>query len=283
MPWSARAGTADDLKLARLHFERSEYRTTIRILKSLLYPLRLREEAQIAEARELNGASLFFIGDKEGSQKEFEELLYLRGDPDLRLDPLIYPPKLVAFFDKVRERVRGRIRVKPRTPETTPLMIERLVERNYFGLALVPFGVGQFQNRRTKKGYFFLATQAALLATDIVAFAMYESKRMRDGTFAERDLGLARALHITQIASLSLFGAIALWGIVDAIREYKPQVVTVRAVPIPEKPDGPGPVSPPSAPAAEPPRRPREETRGGAYLLPIALPGGAGLSAAFTF
>jgi hypothetical protein len=242
------ASPTDDFNRARNAFAFGNYREAIELLQGLLRPLRLRDAERIAEARQLLGVSYYFVKDFRAAEEEFERLLFLK--PRHQLDPLLIPPPVIEFFEKVRERIKDRLaRLHPEKKEAPsgPIYIERRVQRRVFLLNLFPFGVGQFQNREVGKGVFFLSAQAGMLATNLVSYALVESRRRPDGRFAPGDESWARGLRVVQIVSLSAFGALVVWGVVDAFLEFRPEVVTERIL---SSPPGSEPVSPVRAPPA---------------------------------
>jgi tetratricopeptide (TPR) repeat protein len=271
----ARATPVDALNRARNAYAYGNYAEAIQVLRSVLYPLKLRDEDRIVEARQLLGVCHYFVKDLEAAREEFERLLYLR--PKHELDPLLIPPPVIEFFEKVREKIRDRLaRLHPevRRAPAGPVTIVREVERRHLVLSFVPFGVGQFQNGRAGKAAFFLSAQVATLATNLITYAIAESKRLPDGRFDPRDEGLARNLRAAQIVSLSAFGALVAWGIVDAVLEYRAEVVRERRV---EGGTGSG------APA----RTARPPGSGGAaqrlQWVPWAAAGGGGLGIGLRF
>lgn len=264
------ASTQDEFNRARNAFTFGNYPEAVALLRGLLNPMRLREEDRIAEARQLLGVSLYFVKQFDAAREEFERLLFLR--PRQQLDPLLFPPPVIEFFEKVRETIKDKLaRLHPelRPSQPGPVIIERRVERNHYLLSFFPFGVGQFQNRQNGKAAFFLSAELAMLATNLVTYGAVESLRRADGRFDARDEGLAKNLRIVQIVSLSAFGALVVWGIVDALVEYRPEVVT-------ERKRGGAPASP-----AKPPASPKAGRR--LQYFPWVASGGGGLGVGFRF
>jgi hypothetical protein len=270
------ASSSDEFNRARNAFAFGNYREAIQLLQGLLRPLRLRDEERIAEARQLLGVSYYFVKDFRAAEEEFERLLFLK--PRHQLDPLLIPPPVIEYFEKVREKIKDRLaRLHPEKKEAPsgPIYIERRVERRLLLLNLFPFGVGQFQNRQAGKGIFFLSAQTAMLATNLVSYAAVESRRRPDGRFAPGDESWARNLRVVQIVSLSTLGALVVWGVVDALLEYRPEVVTERILPAP-------PGSEPKSPTGVPPPRSSQGTHR-LQFRPWVLSGGGGLGLGLVF
>ena len=107
---------------------------------SLVEPLLYQQLAKgdLAEAHRLAGLAYYFARRLPEADAQF--LAYLKLDLDAHLDPALYPPEVVAFFDDVRARHALELRaLRPRP-------------HRYFVLNLVP-PFGQFQNGDRTKGW----------------------------------------------------------------------------------------------------------------------------------
>lgn len=273
---ASRAAPADDFNRARNAFTFGNYQEAIRLFTALLNPLKLREENQLVEARQLLGISHYFVRNYFAAQEEFERLLYLR--PRHELDALLFPPPVIDFFEKVRERIKDKLgKLHPelqKAPASATLLV-RHVERRPWVLNLVPFGVGQLQNRRVGKAIFFAAAQLATLTTNLITYGLAEARRLPDGRFNAGDESFVRGLRTTQIASLATFGALVIAGIVDGFVDWQPEVVREERLPLPGSSPAPRP------PASPSPAAPRKGA--GLSFGPFATAGGAGLSLGFRF
>ena len=233
---------------ARLYLQHGEYGDAILQLVDLLYPVQLERREDVASAREMLAVCYFYRGEADRSRSEFVELL--RVAPTHRLDPLIHPPELVSFFDGIRTEISeelARIRKelvaaeeehKRKVAEAKgkgevkekKIYIERHSKKNSLWLSFVPFGAGQFQNGEVSKGAAFLSGQAALLGLNIASYNVVLSLRGSDGRTPPEDESLARGFQVTQMVSLGLLVGLAVWGVVDAYRNYKP--FDVETIPI---------------------------------------------------
>jgi hypothetical protein len=251
----------------RTAFGRAEYKRAIEILHPLLYPETLLDsEGELVQARRMLGVSHLFENQPDEARKEFRKLLELR--PDYRFDPLLDPQRVVDFFNAVVKEEEGTIAVieKRRRQRDQELAEERrrreaarlppvhsavVYERHSFLVNLLPFGAGQFQNGQRKKGWMFLSTETALAGISVGAFAanlaLYGLAPRRtcremqpldvDGLQGECPKPLidysgentSRWLTRVQLVSGGLFYAVAIWGIVDAIRHYQRDVLLARS------------------------------------------------------
>ena len=245
----------------RTAFVRAEYGRAIEILHPLLYPeLLLDSEGEIVQAHRMLGVSYLFENKPDDARREFHKLLALR--PDYRFDPLLDPQRVVDFFNGVlrdaqaeiavmearrrqREQALAARREREAKLSLQPPTVLRY-ERHSYVVNFIPFGAGQFQNGQPRKGWTFLGVESALAAVSVGAFvtnfALYGVEPRRkcrmmqppdagglptpcppdqiDHTEEDR----SRLLLRVQVVSGGLFFAVALWGVIDAIRHYQREV-----------------------------------------------------------
>ena len=113
----------------------------------------------LGEAHRLAGIAAFFLhqGDAEGHL-----LGYLRVDLAGRLDPALYPPEVVAFFNDVASRHAAELRA------------QRAPSRRSWLLTLIP-PAGQFQNGERTKAYVLGSVLGALLVTNLATYYVLHS------------------------------------------------------------------------------------------------------------
>jgi hypothetical protein len=251
----------------RTAFGRAEYKRAIEMLHPLLYPETLLDsEGEVVQARRMLGVAHLFENQPEEARREFRKLLELR--PDYRFDPLLDPQRVVDFFNGVVKEEEGTIAVidKLRRQRDQQIAEERrrreaarlpavqtavVYERHSFLVNFVPFGAGQFQNGQRTKGWMFLTTETALAAISVGAFAanlaLYGlAPRRACNEPQPPDVGgvahecpdqfvdhgaenTSRWLTRTQLVTGGLFYAVAIWGIVDAIRNYQRDTLLARS------------------------------------------------------
>lgn len=251
-----------EFERGRTAFSRAEYQRAIEILRRLLYPeSRLESEGEIVQAHRMLGVAYLFEGKPAEAKREFRKLLELR--PDYRFDPLLDPPRVVDFFNGVLKEEEEEIaaleakRMKReaelaarRAREAERLRLERAAviryQRNSYVVNFIPFGAGQFQNGQRRKGWVFAGVEAGLAAVSLSAFsanfAMFGFTPRRrclkiqpidagglrqqcpDADIDRSDENLSTTLLRVQVVSGGLFFAVAVWGIIDAIRNYQPLV-----------------------------------------------------------
>jgi hypothetical protein len=245
----------------RTAFVRAEYGRAIEILHPLLYPeVLLDSEGEIVQAHRMLGVSYLFENKPDDARREFHKLLALR--PDYRFDPLLDPQRVVDFFNGVLKEAQAEIAVMEarrrereqalaaRRERDAKLLVQPATvlryERHSYVVNFIPFGAGQFQNDQPRKGWMFLGVESALAAVSVGAFvtnfALYgvEPRRKCLGMQPVDTGGLpnaclpqqidhseedrSRLLLRVQVVSGGLFFAAAIWGAIDAVRNYQREV-----------------------------------------------------------
>jgi hypothetical protein len=116
--------------------------------------------ADLGEAHRLSGIAAFFQQRNDVAESHF--VAYLRIDLDARLDPALYPPEVVAFFNDVASRHAAELRALRNRPT-----------RSWYITLLPPFG--QFQNGERTKGYVIGAVLGTLLVANLTTYALLRS------------------------------------------------------------------------------------------------------------
>ncbi|HET7501427.1 MAG TPA: hypothetical protein VFK02_10505 [Kofleriaceae bacterium] len=126
---------------------------------ALVEPLfsRTLVSADLGEAHRLAGIAAYFQHREPGAEAHF--LGYLRNDLDGRLDPALYPPEVVAFFNDVASRHAAELRALRIGPRRSGSWL----------YALIP-PVGQFQNGERTKGYVLGGVLGGLLIANLTTY-----------------------------------------------------------------------------------------------------------------
>jgi hypothetical protein len=217
----------------------------------------LREALAVAQGRMYLGAAQVLLGKRPAATAVFEALL--REDPQYDPDPLTFPYPVTDLFIDTRAKIREQLRVlaeldakraaeqraqaeaeRQRSAARTK-RLEELASQESVAVtsqrwrALLPFGIGQFQNRQNPLGYVFLMSESMLLAANIATVPFYISANNSKDTYASTDQLRAQGYKVRaegiRIANLSLAaGFIATWitGVVQAQIAYVPQFKETR-------------------------------------------------------
>ncbi len=166
--------------------------------------------ADRAEAHRLLGLAAFALGRVADADREF--FAYLQLDLDGHLDPHLYPPETVAYFESVRGHHAVELRALRPRPARTVLV-------NF----LPPFG--QFQNRQRAKGWILAGLGGALLATNVTSYVLLrrwcntpddtcevggQSRRSTASTLLDVN-------RLTGVAAIAVYA----YGVIDGFRHYQ--------------------------------------------------------------
>jgi hypothetical protein len=203
------------------------------------------------ECHKFIAVSKLFVGDKESAEHHFTELLTI--SPEYTLDPLIFPIEIVDFFTEIKAKNKKQLdalalaraleeatriaeeaakRQAEKEALTRNVYLKKTVKKNSLVVAIIPFGVGQFQNREKLKGILFLSGELLLTAAAITTYALHESLRSESKQPFEspearekaesQELGYRIANHASIVALVTL----AVGGVIDALLHYQPEVIT---------------------------------------------------------
>ena len=137
----------------------------------------------------------------------------------------------LRYLQEERERIvreRQQINAQMARGRVTGRRSSRLV-------ALVPFGVGQFQNGQRTLGWTLLGTEAALAAASAVTFFLKDNIERQFSSGVDR----TEALRLRDLAvqanyvTFGLFAATALGGVAHAQLTFVPEFREVRERPLP--------------------------------------------------
>lgn len=230
---------AGQLKSAIEDFEFGEHGVAEKKLYALLNPIQLTSAEDVILARQYLGACYFLLDQRPRAEAEFAKILVL--DADHKLDPEVFSPALVQFFEDVRQRTGVTLRKDAPPPSATPSpspspssdgavtppveVRTDVVHKPPLGLAFVPLGVGQFNNRQPVKGTLFAVSEVGLITTALVTFGMFQGLGHTNsrGDFEvddPADQSKAEGLQSVFLATLYAGIGIAAVGIVEAIVSY---------------------------------------------------------------
>jgi hypothetical protein len=223
-----------------------------------------------ADARMFLGSVLIAEGKKDEASAVFEKLL--KDKPDYEPDRLRVPLEAVDTFIDVKTRLRGELErlqaekvqreqadkakaeaMKQKAAQHLAMLEklaseEILVHQNSRWKALLPFGVGQFQNGQTDLGWVFLSGESLLVLASWVGASVYvyEMSQVNDALL-KKDNPAAQAYRANAYNAYlgaDLFaGGFLLAAIVGAIHAeltFVPQRVVVRKRAVPTLSLSPG-------------------------------------------
>lgn len=233
----AETSPQEEFKTAENAYAYGNYGDAIRRFRQLLYPPpgRLRSKTMRREAHKFLGISYYYIflrnnaaTYRQSAEREFTR--YLVQAPDARLDPLLYPPHLITFFEQIRQKNKRRLELLLRKHQqqrnatkiqVIPLQVERHYHHYHPLLVAIPFGVPQFMNRHRIKGALLLSGEVVSLAANITAYAVIFSLQIKEGDqrgrFKAQDIPVVTRWQVVQFTSFGIFAALVIYGMIDGI------------------------------------------------------------------
>lgn len=168
----------DALSHAENAFAFGDYDTVIRTLRPWLYPRPIRDAASqnTADGYALLGASAWFIDEIELAERYFTA--GLEHHAGLKLDPLVFPPALISFFQKVRTSLDLADPEEVESDSSNTLYIESRISEHPIWVSMLPFGYGMFVNDKPQWGAIYALTEGALLTVSTALFWANYTKRL---------------------------------------------------------------------------------------------------------
>jgi hypothetical protein len=227
---------SQSLDEARDLFRAAKWTDAIAVLSGLLYPEpSLASPSDLAEAHLMLGVSYFETDQKQQASLQFEEALNYDGGLELTAD--LHSEAVVDFFRAKKREFRRKSRDDERRA-ARDAAIRKLVESTQqvriehhpYYINFVPFGAGQFQNNQPDKGRFFFITEAAFGGTSLTFLLIQIFRYGVPMRFPRDEVELAANLQRVQVGTGIAFSILYAWGVVDALRNYRPTVVTTTKI-----------------------------------------------------
>ena len=246
-----------ELQRATDLYEGGKYPECIQLIRELIDPRgpRLLKNPDVVErARVYQAACFIGAGQPDGADEPLRAALrtnYAMKRPN----SLIFPDPVLKRFDKVKEELSEEIRAaeearlkraqqdaraqqKAQAQEQDRINTlqelasqETVITKNRRWIALVPFGVGQFQNRDKPLGAAFLISEAVLATTAVssmlVQLNLYAGQNELNADHEEIESRVNDWRTVLIISSYG-FGAVALAGIIQAEIAFVPEVRETR-------------------------------------------------------
>ncbi|HSK04240.1 MAG TPA: hypothetical protein VK932_23465 [Kofleriaceae bacterium] len=171
--------------------------------------------SDLAEAYRLSGMAAFYHQRRDLAEAHF--LAYLKIDLDGRLDPALYPPEVVGFFDEVRTKHQAELRARRPKP------------RSYWLLNLIPPG-GQIQNRERGKAWVIGGLLGAFAIGNVTTYLVLHSwctpVRGDGGSSVICDDGKDRAGSASTLRAINIVSGVGLiatyvYGVYDGARHHR--------------------------------------------------------------
>ena len=265
---SALADERSDFEKARVAYIKKDYVEADARFRAMLDPKTgsVKTPALALEAEFGWGATKWAQDDKAAAHALWEKVIR-ESNGTYQADVLTYPADVINDFITEKTRLNNaiveqlqadaeraaaqrkreaeeRARLLARVKRLEALASEEtVVTQNSRLIALLPFGVGQFQNRKTALGWFFLLTEEAALLTTVGLFVPYRynvdqanavwndptplSLRYRTELY-DQYAAVAQNLRTADLITLGALGVLAIVGIVQAEIDFKPSFTSTR-------------------------------------------------------
>jgi hypothetical protein len=269
-PKKAPAQLSDEAELTRVAglYEAGKYLECSGELERLLDPTghtRLRQPSIVESARVYWAACLLGAGETDAADAPLRAAIH--ENPQMKPpDSLVFPQLVIERFLKVRDSLISEIRAaeearilqaqaearqrqqslehdrdRMRALEKLAQQ-EAVVFKNQRWLAMLPFGVGQFQNREPGLGATLLVSEVLLSAASLTAViaqsklaTQADNLRRSGGTVDEARLqNSQRAWSTVKTGGFWAFAALAVGGIVHAQIEFVPEFREYHQRPLPK-------------------------------------------------
>jgi hypothetical protein len=243
-----------DIEKARAAYLARNYKEAEERLLSLVdAKTGLHDLALLSQARMYLAAARIAQGRRDEGASIFEALVL--ENPTFEPDPLSFPSEVINRFFDVRVQLQEKIRqaaqnaarleadMRAKAEEdrrrhevwlatiTQMAAEERITVQNSRLVALLPFGIGQFQNRDKVLGSLLLASESALVLGSLVTVPLFlyaDGRAHEQGTNVEGKAQLyqerANSIRTVNLSLVGAFAVLALTGIVQANLAYVPNV-----------------------------------------------------------
>ncbi len=271
------ADDAQELELAKNRFNAGQYDEAHQQFSRLLEPslptcdkgqagmCRLADADLIERTRVLDAATLIALKRPGLADAQIEKVL--RQNPAYAPSPALFPQEVVDRFTEVRGRLREELEklaeqqahealkrrlADQQAREAQERWIadlqrlagqEKRIEANSRWLAMIPLGVGQYQNGDTRLGVLFTTSELVLGATSLVSAMIVQNyytgfdrtRACNLDCYAGLNSDIRAAALVNQISIGALVG-VALAGVIQAQIAFVPEKVTTRPRTLPPRP-----------------------------------------------
>ena len=225
------------LEKGRQAYEYGDYLSARQFLDSALQG-NLSVESRI-EAYMLLGQCHYLLRAYSAAKDAFGSLL--RINPDYQPDPVLVPPTIMGFFERLREEMEPQLqplrerlarekalqrKTDPQQKNSRPKkirVVEKVIRKNSRVLNFLPFGVGQFQNGETGKGIGIMTSEIATLGLNLASYIAIKAMAGADGKYTPDKAAMAKDLRIVQYTAAGAFLALWIYGIIDGLVYYQPE------------------------------------------------------------
>lgn len=208
------------------------YQDCIDKLKALLEPnILISEQEQRLESYRYLALSYFYLQQPEGASSNFEKLLFIR--PDYELDAVETPQNAINFFEQIKKSLRDKLlerqkileeeikKEEEKKKKANALQKEIDYQVNSRFVAILPFGIGQYQNDAPAMGTLFLSAEMLSIGISMLAYLQVENLRQSDGTFSNDQFQNAQIYQNIQLITAYTALGLMLTGAAHALINFQ--------------------------------------------------------------
>ena len=228
---TAAASPTSELNEARKAFQAKDCDSATRTLAALFYQNQLAQEKDLIEAHEMLGACKADASLTGDAKAQFREVLKLQ--PDARLGELSFSATAIRVFDETRHDIE----LEEQAQEATRRLNEQaaaleayrnslvVYERRSYAFNFIPFGAGQFAEKRPLSGVVFATGQGLTLGVSMGIWLYLVGKY----GFVSHNVALTDGPGVRQLQQLEIGAGVAfigfyIVGVVDAMLHYQARV-----------------------------------------------------------
>lgn len=174
----------------RAAYERLDYEAVKTKARRALDQYEAYSADELAQIHVLLGVVHYAQNDQRAARTQFEQALALK--PALELDEVQYAPKIVRFFDQIKEEREENQQEQPEVPSSREVVryIVRDDPRSQAALrSLILPGAGQFYKGEPAKGWTFVGLwTGGLASTELVDFFRAQARENYLAARGEEDI-----------------------------------------------------------------------------------------------
>lgn len=211
------------IEKAESNFEYGKYENTILDLESYLHNKKdILNSSEMIKIYRILAISNFYLKNLDNSALYIKRIFFIQSD--FQFDPVMVSPEFIEFTKKILkihkdEIEKNKLFLEEYEKFNNPKKFKKKIKKKSFYSNFIPFGIGQFQNGHTYKGYFVITLQSIFLLTNLTSYTLLKYYQKNDYTFDNSELAETGAI-INQISFFS-FILIYLYGTVDGIVYYQ--------------------------------------------------------------
>ncbi len=181
--------TPVEIEIMQQHLKNFEYDSVITMSEHLLKEKSSLAASDLVEIYRMKAIAHYSLLEMNAALYSFVEILKI--DPEFSLDPVQTSPKIVKFFNEIKNNFQNKAapseKVQPARIDTVKLIMDTSITyRNTLARSMLLPGWGHLYLQRKKKGWILCALSAATLGSAI--YYIFDSHDKQKAYLNEIDL-----------------------------------------------------------------------------------------------